>query len=98
MRRTALVLLALLLPAVASAEMRLPSGFTAAVYVTGRGEAQDGRAVTADVDRFVYSTAVEADTPEMRAARALGIERVPRPALLAEIVNAGRPGVAPSAR
>ncbi len=30
----------------------------------------------------------------MRAARALGIERVPRPALLAEVVNAGRPGVA----
>ena len=30
----------------------------------------------------------------MRAARALGIERVPRPALLAEVVDAGRPGVA----
>ena len=55
---------------------------------------QDGTAVTPDIDRFVFSTAVEADTPEMRAARALGIERVPRPALLAEIVNAGRPGVA----
>jgi UDP-N-acetylmuramate--alanine ligase len=55
---------------------------------------QDGTAVTPDVDRFVFSTAVEADTPEMRAARALGIERLPRPALLAEIVNDGRPGVA----
>ena len=55
---------------------------------------QDGAAVTPDVDRFVFSTAVEADTPEMRTARALGIERVPRPALLAEIVNDGRPGVA----
>ena len=55
---------------------------------------QDGRSLGGDVDRFVYSTAVEADTPEMRAARTLGIERVPRPALLAEIVNAGRPGVA----
>ena len=33
---------------------------------------QDGSAVTAAVDRFVYSTAVEADTPEMRAARDLG--------------------------
>ncbi len=55
---------------------------------------QDGSAVTPDVDRFVYSTAVEADTPEVRAARALGIERVPRPALLAEVVDAGRPGVA----
>jgi len=55
---------------------------------------QDGTAVTPDIDRFVYSTAVEADTPEMRAARALGLELVPRPALLAEIVNHGRPGVA----
>jgi UDP-N-acetylmuramate--alanine ligase len=55
---------------------------------------QDGSAVTRDLDRFVYSTAVEADTPEMRAARALGIERVPRPALLAEVVDAGRPGIA----
>jgi len=55
---------------------------------------QDGAAVTADLDRFVYSTAVEADTPEFRAARALGLELVPRPALLAEVVDAGRPGVA----
>ncbi len=55
---------------------------------------QDGRAVTGGIDRFIYSTAVEADTPEVCAARALGIEVVPRPALLAEIVNAGRPGVA----
>ncbi len=55
---------------------------------------QDGSAVTPDLDRFVYSTAVEAETPEVRAARALGIERVPRPALLAEVVDAGRPGVA----
>jgi UDP-N-acetylmuramate-alanine ligase len=55
---------------------------------------QDGSAVTADLDRFVYSTAVEADTPEVRAARTLGIERIPRPALLAEVVDAGRPGVA----
>ncbi|HEU5322666.1 MAG TPA: Mur ligase domain-containing protein, partial [Methylomirabilota bacterium] len=55
---------------------------------------QDGGAVTADLDRVVFSTAVEADTPELRAARALGLTLVPRPALLAEIVNAGRPGVA----
>jgi UDP-N-acetylmuramate--alanine ligase len=54
----------------------------------------DGTAVAAGLDRFVYSTAVEADTPEMRAARALGIDLVPRPALLAEVVNGGRPGVA----
>ena len=56
--------------------------------------AQDGQAITKDIDRFVYSTAVEADTPEMRRARALGLECVSRPALLAEVVNAGRPGVA----
>src|SRR5437016_3854474 len=55
---------------------------------------QDGSAVTAGIDRFVYSTAVEAETPEVRAARALGIERVPRPTLLAEVVNGGHPGVA----
>src|SRR3989441_8742013 len=34
----------------------------------------DGTAVTRAIDRFVYSAAVEADTPEMRAAGA------PRPA------------------
>ena len=54
----------------------------------------DGTALTPAIARFVYSTAVEADTPEMRAARALGLERVPRPALLAEVVNGGRPGIA----
>lgn len=54
----------------------------------------DGSAVTPDIDRFVFSTAVEADTPEMRAARQLGIERVPRPALVAEIVNSSPLGVA----
>jgi len=54
----------------------------------------DGKAVTEAIDRFVYSTAVEPDTPEMRAATRLGLELVPRPALLAEIVNEGEPGVA----
>jgi UDP-N-acetylmuramate--alanine ligase len=57
---------------------------------------QDGNAVTPSIDRLVYSTAVESDTPELRQARALGIELVPRPRLLAEIVNAGAPGVAVS--
>lgn len=56
--------------------------------------AQDGRAVAPGIDRFVHSTAVEAETPELRAARALGLELVTRPALLAEVVKAGRPGVA----
>jgi UDP-N-acetylmuramate--alanine ligase len=54
----------------------------------------DGAAITAAVDRFVHSTAVEETTPEMRAAAALGLTRLTRPALLAEIVAAGRPGVA----
>jgi UDP-N-acetylmuramate--alanine ligase len=50
--------------------------------------------VSADLDRFVYSTAVEADTPEFARVRALGIPLIPRPDLLAEVVNAARPGVA----
>ena len=54
----------------------------------------DGTAVTRAIDRFVHSTAVEADAPEMRAARALGLEHVTRPRLLAEVVDAGAPGVA----
>ena len=41
--RAALVLLALLLPAFAHAEMKLPPGFTAEVYVTGTAETPDGR-------------------------------------------------------
>jgi UDP-N-acetylmuramate-alanine ligase len=55
---------------------------------------QDGSAIHRHLDRLIYSTAVEADTPELKAARSLGIELVPRPALLAEIVNEARPGVA----
>jgi UDP-N-acetylmuramate--alanine ligase len=54
----------------------------------------DGTAVTSAIDRFVHSTAVEASTPEMRAADTLGLVRMTRPALLAEILGAGRPGVA----
>jgi UDP-N-acetylmuramate--alanine ligase len=68
-----------------------------AAHLSGLGivlRPHDGGAIAAGLDRFVYSTAVEADTPEMRAARGLGIELVPRPALLAEIVGAGQPGVA----
>src|SRR5262245_46088430 len=54
----------------------------------------DGSAITRDIGRFVHSTAVEASTPGMQAAAALGLTRIARPALLAEIVNAGHPGVA----
>src|SRR6059036_2843334 len=54
----------------------------------------DGSAITRDIGRFVHSTAVEASTPEMQAAARLGLARISRPALLAEVVNAGQPGVA----
>ena len=55
---------------------------------------QDGAAVVPGITRFVYSAAVEQDTPEMRAARALKLEILPRPALLAEVVDRAVPGVA----
>src|SRR5262245_23589014 len=54
----------------------------------------DGTAITGGLDRFIYSTAVEAETPEFRTARALGVSMTPRPALLAELVNAAEPGAA----
>lgn len=57
---------------------------------------QDGTAVTPAVERFIYSAAVEQDTPEVRAAKALGIPLLARPGLLAEVVNAGEPGIAVS--
>ncbi len=55
---------------------------------------QDGQAVHPGVGRFVYSAAVEQDTPESGAARSLGIAALPRPGLLAEVVDGGGPGVA----
>lgn len=55
---------------------------------------QDGSAVVAGINRFIYSTAVEQDTPEVRAAKQHGAALVSRPALLAEIINAGQPGIA----
>lgn len=55
---------------------------------------QDGSAVEPGIDRFIYSTAVEQDTPEVRAAKQHGAALVSRPALLAEVINAGKPGVA----
>ncbi|GDY14577.1 UDP-N-acetylmuramate--L-alanine ligase [Planctomycetota bacterium] len=56
--------------------------------------AQDGAAITPAIDCMIYSTAVEQDTPELVAARRHGVALVPRPALLAEIVNAAQPGIA----
>ena len=55
---------------------------------------QDGTAVQPGVGRFVFSAAVEPDTPEARRARELGIPAQPRPALLAEVVDAAGPGIA----
>src|SRR5207249_11585765 len=54
----------------------------------------DGTAVTRAIDRFVYSAAVEADTPEMRAAGAPGLDPLSRPQPLAQVVNPRGPGVA----
>ena len=72
------------------------AGETAAL-LRGEGIAlvpHDGSAILPGIDRCVHSTAVEARTPELTAARALGIPLIARPAMLAELVNAGRPGVA----
>jgi UDP-N-acetylmuramate--alanine ligase len=55
---------------------------------------QDGSAIVPGIGRCVHSAAVEDATPEMIAATRLGIPRVPRPALLAEVINAADPGVA----
>jgi hypothetical protein len=50
---------------------------------------QDGSGIAPDV-RLVVSTAVEADVPEVRAARELGCEIVHRSEALASIANAAR--------
>jgi len=55
---------------------------------------QDGRALRPGVDRFIYSAAVESDTPEACAARTHGVPGTVRPGLLAEVVDGGGPGVA----
>ena len=53
----------------------------------------DGSGITGVIDHFVFSTAVEEETPEMRAARARGLAMVARPALLAEPPPRGGPHV-----
>lgn len=55
---------------------------------------QDGSGIVAGLDRLVVSAAVEDSNPDVRAAQAAGLTIQPRPALLAEVVNAGGPGVA----
>src|SRR2546430_15017945 len=51
----------------------------------------DGTAVTRAIDRFVYSAAVEADTPEMRAAGGPAPPRPPPPPPPARGVKPPRP-------
>jgi UDP-N-acetylmuramate--alanine ligase len=55
---------------------------------------QDGSGIQPGFDRVVHSAAVEMTTPEMVAARALQLQLQPRPALLAELLNASPQGVA----
>jgi len=51
---------------------------------------QDGSGVGPGLDAVVVSAAVEQDTPDYRRARELGLEVIPRPALLAALVNTSR--------
>ncbi|MFC1613677.1 UDP-N-acetylmuramate--L-alanine ligase [Gemmatimonadota bacterium] len=51
---------------------------------------QDGTGVTGDLDAVVVSTAVEQDAPDYSEAKALGLPVIPRPALLACLVNSHR--------
>jgi UDP-N-acetylmuramate--alanine ligase len=55
---------------------------------------QGAAAITANLDRVVFSAAVEAQNPELVAAKTFNIPTMVRPTLLAEVVDAGRPGVA----
>jgi UDP-N-acetylmuramate--alanine ligase len=55
---------------------------------------QGAAAITANLDRVVFSAAVEAQNPELVAAKNLNIPTMVRPTLLAEVVDAGCPGVA----
>jgi UDP-N-acetylmuramate--alanine ligase len=51
---------------------------------------QDGSGVGPDLDAVVISAAVEQDTPDYRRALELGLTVLPRPALLAALVNSRR--------
>ncbi|MCE5270885.1 Mur ligase domain-containing protein [bacterium] len=51
---------------------------------------QDGSGVSAGLDGVVVSAAVEQDTPDYARARELGLAVIPRPALLAALVNTSR--------
>ncbi len=51
---------------------------------------QDGSGVGPGLDAVVVSAAVEQDTPDYRRARELGLQVIPRPALLAALVNSAR--------
>ncbi len=51
---------------------------------------QDGSGVRPGLDAVVVSAAVEADTPDYRQALELGVRVIPRPELLAALVNSSR--------
>lgn len=51
---------------------------------------QDGSALTAETAALAYSTAIEADNPEMRRARELGVPLKHRAAMLAEMAEGRR--------
>ena len=55
---------------------------------------QDGSGVVAPVGRVIASAAVEADVPDMVAARELGVERLTRAEMLARLFNAADQSVA----
>ncbi len=55
---------------------------------------QDGSGIHEKLDMVAHSTAVEESTPEMQACLQKGVQRQTRPQLLAEIINAGDPGIA----
>ena len=55
---------------------------------------QDGSGVVAPVGRVIASAAVEADVPDMVAARELGVERLTRAEMLARLFNAAGQSVA----
>lgn len=51
---------------------------------------QDGSGINNEINRLIVSTAIESTSPEVHAARALGIEIMHRSSLLAEVFHSGR--------
>jgi UDP-N-acetylmuramate--alanine ligase len=51
---------------------------------------QDGSGISTDLDSVIASTAVEETVPDIRRAKELALPVMPRPKMLAEIVNAAK--------